>query len=362
MIRAMLSDVPQIEMPAFRRALLAWYQKNARDLPWRRTKDPYAIWLSEIMLQQTRVDQGTPYYERFITAFPGVHALARASEDRVLKLWEGLGYYSRARNLHRAAKNVANEYGGVFPKTAAELQTLPGVGRYTAGAIASIAFGERVPVLDGNVIRVLSRLYNLAACTDDPKVREQLWEMAAGLLPARNPGDFNQAMMELGARVCTPKAPLCADCPVIAHCHARAAGVELQRPVRKAKNQTPRREMVAAAIKRDGKYLLAKRPANGLLGGMWELPSGTLRNGETHQRALTRELKDNFGLRVKPGKLIASVQHAYTHFKVTLYVYTCELVEGTPTPNSHDESRWFAPKSFSTLALPKVVHKFLDQL
>lgn len=362
MIRVMQSDVSQMDPPSFRRAMLKWYRANARDLPWRRTKDPYAIWLSEIMLQQTRVDQGTPYYERFIAAFPDVHALAHANEDRVLKLWEGLGYYSRARNLHRAAKNVSNDYGGAFPKTAAELQTLPGVGRYTAGAIASIAFGERVPVLDGNVIRVLSRIYNLEACTDDPKVREQLWEIAAALVPARDPGDFNQAMMELGARVCTPKAPLCVGCPVLKYCRARAAGVEQQRPVRKAKNETPRREMVAAAIKRDGKYLLAKRPANGLLGGMWELPSGTLRNGETHQRALTRELKENFGLRIKPGKLIATVQHAYTHFKVTLHVYNCELVEGTSTPKSHDESHWFAPKSFSTLALPKVIHKFLDHL
>ncbi|MCC6796867.1 MAG: A/G-specific adenine glycosylase [Candidatus Hydrogenedentes bacterium] len=358
----MQSETLQLDALSFRRALLKWYRANARDLPWRRTTDPYAIWLSEIMLQQTRVEQGTPYYERFIAAFPDVHTLAHASEDRVLKLWEGLGYYTRARNLHRAAKVVSCDLVGAFPETAAELQTLPGVGRYTAGAIASIAFGERVPVLDGNVIRVLSRIYNLDACTDAPKTREQLWEIAAALVPARDPGDFNQAMMELGARVCTPKVPLCVDCPVMKHCRARAVGVELQRPVRKQKKETPRREMVAAAIKQKGNYLLAKRPQNGLLGGMWELPGGAVRNGETHQRALTRELKENFGLCVKPGKLIASVGHAYTHFKITLHVYNCELVEGTPAAKGHEETRWFAPKSFSTLALPKVVHKFLDQL
>lgn len=362
MIRAMHTDVSQIDAPSFRRALLAWYRANARDLPWRRTKDPYAIWLSEIMLQQTRVDQGTPYYERFIAAFPDVHALARASEDRVLKLWEGLGYYSRARNLHRAAKTVSNVHDGAFPKSAVELQTLPGIGRYTAGAIASIAFGERVPVLDGNVIRVLSRVHNIDACTDEPKIREQLWEIAAAFVPARDPGDFNQAMMELGARVCTPKTPLCMECPVNKHCRARVAGVEQQRPVRKTKSEIPRREMVAAAIQNKGKYLMAKRPSSGLLGGMWEFPAGTVRNRESHQRALSRELKENFGLRIKPGKLIASVQHAYSHFKVTLHVYACDLIDGTPDAKEHDETRWFARKSFTSLALPKVVHKFIDQL
>ena len=362
MMRNMLENKTEIDARSFRRALLAWYRANARDMPWRRTTDPYAIWLSEIMLQQTRVDQGTPYYERFIATFPNVHALARASEDRVLKLWEGLGYYSRARNLHRAAKIVSSEYAGTFPQSAEQLQTLPGVGRYTAGAIASIAFGERVPVLDGNVIRVLSRVFNIEACTDEPKVRDQLWEIAATLVPARDPGDFNQVMMELGARVCTPNAPLCAQCPVQKHCCARAKGVESQRPVRRKKSETPRREMVAAAIKRDGKYLMAKRPASGLLGGMWEFPSGEVRNGETHERALTRELKQNFGLRIKPGKLVASVQHAYSHFKVTLHVYACELIDGTPDAKEHDETHWFARKSFSSLALPKVVHKFLDQL
>lgn len=240
MMRNMLENKTEIDARSFRRALLAWYRANARDMPWRRTTDPYAIWLSEIMLQQTRVDQGTPYYERFIATFPNVHALARASEDRVLKLWEGLGYYSRARNLHRAAKIVSSEYAGTFPQSAEQLQTLPGVGRYTAGAIASIAFGERVPVLDGNVIRVLSRVFNIEACTDEPKVRDQLWEIAATLVPARDPGDFNQAMMELGARVCTPNAPLCAQCPVQKHCCARAKGVESQRPVRRKKrNATP---------------------------------------------------------------------------------------------------------------------------
>jgi A/G-specific adenine glycosylase len=352
----------QLNIPSFRRALLAWYRASARDLPWRRTSDPYAVWLSEIMLQQTRVDQGLPYFERFIAAFPTVRVLAAANEDRVLKLWEGLGYYSRARNLHRAAKIVASEYDGRFPATAVELQTLPGVGRYTANAIASIAFGERVPVLDGNVVRVLSRIYNIAGCTDDTNVRERLWKLAAQLVPATRPGDFNQAMMELGARVCTPRSPHCDACPVAKHCAARTAGVQEKRPVRKTKQATPRYEMAAAAIKRNGRYLLAKRPSSGLLGGLWELPCAKVRSGETHQRALARELRQHFGVRVKVGGIVASVQHAYSHFKVSLHVYACEIVDGEPAPANYEEVRWIARSQFKRYALPKVLHKFVNML
>ncbi|NUM55207.1 MAG: A/G-specific adenine glycosylase [Candidatus Hydrogenedentes bacterium] len=353
---------PQSSPSQFRRALLTWYRRAARDLPWRRTTDPYAIWLSEIMLQQTRVDQGLPYFERFISAFPTVQALAAAKEDRVLKLWEGLGYYSRARNLHRAAKIVADECGGVFPRTAEELQSLPGVGRYTAGAIASIAYGERVPVLDGNVIRVLSRLYNIADCTDDAKVRDRLWKLADRLVPAKHPGDFNQAMMELGARICTPKSAQCGTCPARRFCAARVAGVVDQRPVRKAKAETPRREMVAAVINQNGRYLLVKRPSNGLLGGLWEFPCGTVHNGETHQSALIRGLGESLGVRVKVGGLIASVQHAYSHFRVSLHVYACAISRGELTAKHHDEMRWSTRQQLNRLALPKVVHKFLGAL
>lgn len=356
------SQLPRFNLAQFRRALLAWYRAAARDLPWRRTTDPYAIWLSEIMLQQTRVEQGLPYYERFIAAFPTVQSLAAAKEERVLKLWEGLGYYSRARNLHRAAKVVANERGGEFPQTAEELQSLPGVGRYTAGAIASIAFGKRVPVLDGNVIRVLSRLYDIEACTDDLKVRDRLWELAAALVPVKKPGDFNQAMMELGARVCTPKAAQCQSCPIAKQCAAHAAGVVDQRPVRKPKRQTPRHEMVAAVIKRNGRYLLVKRPSKGLLGGLWEFPCGTVRNGETHRKALARELRENFGVRVQAGGLIASVQHAYSHFKVTLHAYACALTDGEVSAGNRIEARWLRRTQLNKYALPKIVHKFIGAL
>ena len=347
---------------AIRRSLLKWFREEARDLPWRKTRDPYRIWLSEIMLQQTRVDQGLPYYERFLEALPTIEALATASQDQVLKLWEGLGYYTRARNLHKAARIVHEQYGGALPRSAELLQLLPGVGRYTAGAIASIAFGERAPVLDGNVKRVLSRLLNIDACIDDTAVEKELWAAAALLVPQRAPGDFNQGMMELGARICTPKAPRCAECPLHRYCAARAAGVQEQRPVRKPKKRVPHHEVVVAAIYEDGRYLLGKRPSEGLLGGLWEFPGGKLEKGESHAGALRRECLEELGVQVRVGDLVSTVKHAYTHFKVTLNVYRCTIESGEARPKTHTELRWTRPAEFGALAFPKANHKFLDLL
>jgi len=347
---------------AIRRNLLRWYHANARDLPWRRTRDPYAVWLSEILLQQTRVDQGLPYYERFLTQFPTVKSLASANEHAVLKAWEGLGYYSRARNLHKAARIVAIDRKGEFPKNAEAWQALPGVGRYTAGAIASIVYGEAVPVLDGNVIRVLTRLFDIDACSDQPSVRDQLWELAGELVPESDPGDFNQAMMELGASVCAPRNPSCSDCPLENSCLSLRAGTQLSRPVRKAKKTVPHKEMVLGAIVKRGRILIAKRPSKGLLGGLWELPGGEVNPGESHAKALKRCLKSSIGIRVKTGGLIASVDHAYSHFRVTLNVYQCELTSGDPTPNEHDDLKWMTRARLEEFAFPKAHHKFLKLL
>lgn len=345
-----------------RRDLLAWFQAEARDLPWRKTRDPYRIWLAEIILQQTRVDQGLPYYERYVAAFPTVQDLAAATEDEALKLWEGLGYYTRARNLHRAARLIVEQYGGEFPRKAELLQLLPGVGRYTAGAVASIAFGEAAPVLDGNVKRVLARLFHLGACIDDPHAEEELWSVAATLVPSQRPGDFNQAMMELGARICTPKKPHCAECPVARYCEARARGLQESLPVRKPKGRTPHYETVVAAIRRDGRYLIGKRPSEGLLGGLWEFPGGKIASGETHAQALVRECREELGVHVRVGGLVACVKHAYTHFRITLSVYQCALARGTPRPKFHTELRWVAPNEFDRYAFPKANHKFLELL
>jgi A/G-specific adenine glycosylase len=349
--------------PAQRRRLQKtlkdWFAREARDLPWRRTSDPYAVWLSEVILQQTRVDQGTPYYERFVEAYPTVEELAKASEDEVLKLWEGLGYYSRARNLHRCAREVVESYNGRFPEAPEELEKLPGIGPYTAGAIASIAYDRPAAVLDGNVMRVLSRLIDLEECVDDAPVRTKLWAIARELAPEEGPGDFNQAMMELGARICTPRQPDCEHCPAADDCLARLRGTQGERPVRKKKAKTPHHEIVVGAIRRNGAYLLGKRPSSGLLGGLWEFPGGKVEAGEDHAAALKREIEEETGLRVEPGGLIATVNHAYSHFKVTLNVYACEWAGGEPRARTHDRLEWASPKDFDLYAFPKANHKFL---
>lgn len=350
------------QAPAIRNPLLTWFRAEARDLPWRKSRDPYHIWLSEILLQQTRVDQGLPYYERFLAALPTIVALANASEDEVLKLWEGLGYYTRARNLHKAARQVMEQHGGCLPDRAEVLQLLPGVGRYTAGAIASIAFGERVPVVDGNVKRVLTRLFNIAQPIEDTATDKKLWAIADALVPPSDPGDFNQGMMELGARICTPKKPDCASCPLVNECAAYKRNVQEKRPVRKPKKAVPHKEIVVAVIERDGLYLIGKRGPDGMLAGLWEFPGGKLEAGESHQEALIRECAEELGVAVSVKGMIASVRHAYTHLKVTLNVYRCTILKGKPRSKVHTELQWVAPADFDVYAFPKANHKFLDLL
>lgn len=347
---------------SLRRSLLAWYRKNARALPWRETSDPYAIWLSEVMLQQTRVDQGLPYYKRFLDAFPTAQRLAAASEDEVLKQWEGLGYYSRARNLHKAAKRVVSEFGGRFPKNSMGLLQLSGIGPYTAAAIASIAFGERVAVLDGNVIRVLSRLYNIEAPIDSQAVRAKLQELAQRLVPRTSSGEFNQAMMELGATVCVPRQPRCDKCPVRRSCKATKLGVQEQRPVKNAKARTPHHDVVIAVIRRKDTYLVGRRPESGLLGGLWDFPQARLGSRETHAHAIKRAAEEQIGASVNVGKSIAVVKHAYSHFRVTASVYGCSLKSAKPRPICFSQLRWTTLDELRNLALPKLAHKFLDSL
>lgn len=350
------------DIRGIRRHLLEWYRREARDLPWRRTRDPYAIWLSEILLQQTRVEQGLPYYERFINAFPTVAALAAADDERVLKAWEGLGYYARARNLQKAARVIVSERGGLLPTTLEEWQSLPGVGRYTAGAVASIAFGVRAPVLDGNVKRVLSRLLDVEESIDDAAVTEALWERAATLVPRDAPGDFNQGMMELGARICVPRNPRCGECPVQKHCLAFQRGTQELRPVRKARKAIPFHETVALVIRRNGRYLLAKRPAKGLLSGLWEFPGGKVESGESHEATLHRIASEQLAVDVKVGGLVAVVDHAYSHLKVRLSLYACALAKGKPKATAHDDLRWVPREEFEQYAFPNVNRKMLHLL
>lgn len=350
------------KISAIRRLLLNWFRKNKRDLPWRKTSDPYAIWLSEIMLQQTRVETVISYYERFLKRFPTVNDLARAKEDDVLKLWEGLGYYSRAINLRKAAVLVARELGGVFPQTADELQTLPGVGRYTAGAIASIAFGVQAPVLDGNVKRILARLYAVDGRIDRSETLNRLWQIAEELVPPRSPGDFNQGMMELGARICLPKRPACEECPIKRECAAKVECCPEKYPVRQAKKVLPHYEVVAAAIYKHGRYLLGKRPVGGLLGGLWEFPGGKVEPGETREAALKREIQEEIGVEIAVGDLVRSVDWGYSHCTATIHLYRCTHVSGEPKPLYHSAIRWIPKSRFGQYTFPAANILFFDFL
>lgn len=311
--------------------LLAWWDEGHADLPWRQTADPYAIWVAEVMLQQTQISTVIPYYERWLKRFPTVELLAAASLDDVLKLWEGLGYYSRARHLHAAAQTVVAEYGGQLPPTVVELRRLKGIGPYTAGAIASIAFQEPVPVVDGNVIRVLSRLIDLEADVTETETKNKLWSLAGSLVPAKRPGEYNQALMELGQRVCVPVAPACHRCPLAGICLARQHGTQLERPVRPLRKRTPHYDVAAGVIWRaDGRFLIARRPLDGLLGGLWEFPGGKRDPGETLPETLAREIQEELALEIAVGKRLVTIKHAYTHFRITLHAFHARHLEGVP--------------------------------
>lgn len=304
--------------------LLTWYHAQKRILPWRDHPDPYAVWVSEIMLQQTRVDTVIPYFENWMKLFPTVKALASASEQDVLNTWEGLGYYSRARNLHKAAKVVAEKFNGELPRDLDDLRSLPGIGRYTVGAIASMAFGMDEPTLDGNLRRVFSRLFDVDEFADSPAGEKILWELAAENLPKGKAGDYNQALMDLGATICLPKNPRCLLCPLMTLCKARENGTQEFRPVLKLKKQVPHYVHAAAVIVERGRVLLSHRPADGLLGGMWEFPNVRVEGDPA--KALVKALGSATSIKVKRGEALEVVEHAYSHFKVTVHPFRCEKV------------------------------------
>ncbi len=344
-------------------ALIHWFEAHKADLPWRRSKDPYAIWLSEIMLQQTQVTTVIPYYERFLARFPTVEALAAAPLDDVLKLWEGLGYYSRARNLHRAAQKVAQEFGGQFPADVEALRSLPGVGRYTAGAIASLAFGIDTPVLDGNVIRILARVFNLADDVSETATQKALWERATELVPAGRAGAWNEGLMELGRRICTPKSPDCPDCPIAPHCEAQRLAIQAERPVKARKGQTPHFDVTAAVIRRDdGRLLIAQRPADGMLGGLWEFPGGKREPGETLPDCLRREIQEELGIEIEVGAQIGTVRHAYTHLRITLYAFACTYLGGEPQKIGCADWTWTTLDDLDRYAFPVTDQKIIAML
>ena len=332
-----------------RRRLLAWYDANQRDLPWRRTRDPYALWVSETMLQQTRVETVIPYYERFLARFPDVESLASADAEEVYTLWTGLGYYSRAHNLQAAARAVVEEHGGRLPRETAALRRLKGVGRYTAGALASIAFDRPEPAVDGNVLRVLTRLEGVRDDIGRVPVRERLWQIAGELARGPRPGHLNQALMELGATLCRPRAPVCASCPVEAACDAARVGDAEALPI-KSKKKPPRPVgAVAAWLERRGRALVVQQPQGGLLGGLWELPGGEIEDSGDAEQALRRHLTERVGLALTGAERIGEIDHVFTHRHLRLQVFRCGAADGRVRRSGLAAHRWLSPAAITRL-------------
>lgn len=345
---------------AFAQQLLIWYAAHQRALPWRGVNNPYAVWISEIMLQQTQVETVKPYFERWLRRFPTVHALATAPLQDVLALWEGLGYYSRARNLHRAAQKIVSEFNGQLPNTVTQLRTLPGIGPYTAGAIASIAFGLDVAVLDGNVKRVLARAFNYQGDVKTPRGEKELWPLAESLVPRGYAGDYNQALMDLGATICTPRNPTCLLCPVSPQCEALKLGVVAERPIRRARAAVPHHRLAVAVIRKRGRVLIAQRPAEALLGGLWMFPAARVENGEPPAPHLRRSLRAEYKLSVQVQATTQTISHAYTHFKVTAQVFNCTWKSGQP--KSDKRVKWATLSSLSNYPMGKVDRRIAQTL
>ncbi len=345
-----------------RSRLLAWFEQNARNLPWRQTLDPYAIWISEIMLQQTQAETVKAYYTRFLNRLPTVQHLARARLHTVLKLWEGLGYYARARHLHEAARVVASDHGGAFPRTREGLMSLPGIGRYTAGAIASIAFGQAEPVLDGNVTRVLCRVFAVRTDPRKADTRDGLWSWAATLAASGRPGDVNQGLMELGAIVCVPRHPRCSDCPLLGLCQAHRQGIQDSLPVKSRRPAVPHYTVAIGVIFKGPHVLIDRRRPSGLLGGLWEFPGGKRTGRETLAATLHREVREELGIRIQVGRPFMRVDHAYTHFRVRLHVFICRYAGGQPRCRACTAFRWVLPQKLRRYPFPAANQKIIAAL
>jgi A/G-specific adenine glycosylase len=343
--------------------LLTWFSCNARDLPWRRQRTPYRIWVSEVMLQQTQVDTVIPYYGRFLDQFPNVEALADAPLEEVLSVWEGLGYYARARRLHQAARQLVRSNAGQLPERFDQLEALPGVGPYTAGAIASIAFGETVPAVDGNARRVLCRLFGIRDDVTRSATKRKVRGLAADLLPEGQAGPFNEALIELGATVCTPRSPSCGCCPLRELCRAYAAGEQEALPVRRPRRSTPHYDVAAAVtVHGDGAVLVAQRNVEDMLGGLWEFPGGKCEDGESLPECLAREMCEELDVTVDVGRQLTVVEHAYTHFRITLHAFWCRLSDGEPRCLDCAAVRWALPEELDDLPMSVADRKVAQAL
>ncbi len=350
------------DIQSLRNALTAWYQVNQRELPWRKVSDPYPIWVSEVMLQQTQVATVLPYYHEFLKRFADLPKLAGADLQEILKAWEGLGYYARARNLHKAAGIVVDQHQGHIPQSWQDFRKLPGVGDYIAAAVLSIAFNQPYSVVDGNVKRVLSRLFVMNEPVNQSPAKKIFQQAAADLLDAQKPGSFNQALMELGAIVCKPRNPLCRTCPVQTWCLAYQDNRIFEFPRKLKKQPTPQYQVAVGVVFKKGRVLITRRKPEGLLGGLWEFPGGKIKIREKAEAACIREIKEEVNLAVKVDSHLCMVKHAYTHFKIQMEVFCCTYISGRVKLNGPVDHRWIRLNQLENFPLPKANHKFLSQL
>ena len=350
------------EVGLIRQRLVRWYQKNQRDLPWRQTNNAFYIWISEVMLQQTQVKTAIPYYLKFIDRFPDIKILAEADSQDVLKIWEGLGYYARARNLQRAAKIVLERYSGKVPAAWQAFRKLPGVGDYIASAVLSIAFGLPFAVVDGNVKRVLSRLFLIDLPVNKTSSLKTFAQIARDMIDTRRPGIFNQALMELGAVVCRSAHPLCNTCPLIKNCGALNRQQVARYPMRIQSKPVPTYRIAVGVVFKKDRVLITRRRSEGLLGGLWEFPGGKIGKNETAEQTCIREIKEEVNLTVKIDSFITRVRHAYTHFKIVLDVFRCRYVSGRVRLNGPVDFRWVRFSQIETYPFPKANLKFIPFL
>lgn len=360
-------------LPPIARRLVDWHAHHQRELPWRSAppgaRDPYSVLISEVMLQQTRVEAVTGYFLRWMERFPNIQALAAADLQDVLKAWEGLGYYARARNLHRAAQAIVERHCGEIPADRTALLALPGIGEYTAGAILSLTFNQPEPILDGNVKRVLSRLGDVEQPIDEPATLRDLWATARAFVAAApgEAGAANESLMELGARICTPAAPRCMICPVAEWCLAAARGTQAQRPVKAPPRAIPHYDVTAGVIWRGepcaSQVLIAQRPHKGMLGGLWEFPGGKMEQGDANLAAcLNREIREELGIEIEVGAQFATVRHAYTHFRITLHAFHARHTGGEPQALGCDDWRWVTLEELDAFPFPVTDRKIIAAL
>jgi A/G-specific adenine glycosylase len=353
----------------FRRALLSWFKKNRRKLPWQngishlsKKARVYRVFVSEIMLQQTRVDQALPYYQRWIKNVPSFEALAKAPLQKILKLWEGLGYYARVRHLKKAARIIVRDHGGKIPPDYAKIHALPGVGEYTAAALASFVHHQPYLAVDGNNFRVLSRVLAMPLSFSKQSDRKKLSEAGFKLLDPKRPGEFNRALMRLGASVCLPRNPECEICPVRPFCKAYKSGQVGRFPLPRRKLGRPHFQIAAGIIWKEGKILIAQRKPEGLLGGLWEFPGGKRKPGETLAKTCTREILEETGVAVRVGRLAQKIRHGYSHFSITLSVFHCSYEKGPPRTLGCQRVKWVRPENLVKYPFPKANQKILPLL